>query len=503
MLILAGYVAGNLLRPSEDPKEAAATETTTPPVRVTEAHRVPKSPLTFVDTLRWREELSESAYQTKLSEALYSMPLSNLRELAAKHREIAYTEQWEDGYSTVHAALIERAPWIAVRDLVENLEWERATLFDADEDLDLETLISRTLAKLYKSEPERVLDVYRNFEIPLVFGNDSMFTGFENEALIAVVEAAEGSAAGKKWGDRNGTLAEAKKKAKRQIYAALAQTDPEQALERAENEENSDLRKAAMLAVLANLKDPAPAARRFVSSGQLGFADVSKWLPEDALAWARRQPPGDSSALSIAESAMRSALKSGNEEGRNYARDLAHEFFPPAEAGRKWERHHRWSAPKNAEWLRRQSSISPQDIDAWALENQNAAAFSEAKKVMEDLPSSRNLVRATSQFAGKWAALPGQQQAAANWAASLVRSGVRHESVKGVADAWARSDAMAATRWAVQLEPVELRAAALDRSLGFAYKKDASAARALLQRARLPAKTTAMFSKRFEPPASP
>lgn len=53
---------------------------------------VPKRAITLWDTLIWSEELTLHDFQTKLRTALETMPLANLRELARKNRELAYTE---------------------------------------------------------------------------------------------------------------------------------------------------------------------------------------------------------------------------------------------------------------------------------------------------------------------------------------------------------------------------------------------------------------------------
>ena len=193
--VLRGQV-GKLARPTIG---VEVSETKPTSVAAVPDWHVGKETVKALDVLQWSEELPLPAFDLRLAEALETMPIANLRSLAQQYREIAWRQYGTGvfpGYDRVHHALIRRAPWVAVEDLLAGAEWERAILHGDNDDLDLEGLLSRTLASLYQSEPERVLAVFRNLKSRRVIEDTSIFQKFDGQAVLEAMAAARESPAG-------------------------------------------------------------------------------------------------------------------------------------------------------------------------------------------------------------------------------------------------------------------------------------------------------------------
>ncbi|MEZ5324715.1 MAG: hypothetical protein R3F19_06600 [Verrucomicrobiales bacterium] len=486
-LVLLGFLCGRMLVPAASIQPLAADGDGTASRVI---WHVPEGRVTVRDTLLWSEELSRHEFQLKLGEALETMPISSLRQLAREHREIGYTEYLQEGYQQVHDALIRRAPWLAVQDLVENAEWERANMGNSDDDLDLESMISRTLVKLYRDEPARVLDVYRHLINPLLI-RCGIHLGFKGEALLAVVEATAQSEAGKNP-ESLGFLLEAYGNG----FSKWASKDSAAALEKARAIEDPKYRSAALIATIDKIDDPTPLARELWNSGQLETRDIRRWLPDEALEWARGQSSDDPVVLEILRSEVLRSIKAGDEET---ARQLAEQHFTLTEIKSIWMESER-DIPKDLNWLKSQQRISGYTVRQWSEFEARSGSidFSAVRHLFEHLPPDREGKEAVAAFASRWAEQPGQEQAAADWAENLPQAATRHTLIKFLVQSWARKEPMAAATWSLQLEPVELRKTAMAGSLPKLARIDADSAISILQRARLPEEFRAAMAQQIE-----
>ena len=499
-LAALGFIGGKWARPSSGVELSEIKPTSE--VAVPDWH-VGKATVEALDVLEWSEELPLPAFDLKLAEALETMPIANLRSLAQQYRDIAWRQYGTSvfpGYDRVHDALIRRAPWIAVEDLLAGAEWERAILRGDDDDLDLEGLLSTALASLYQSEPERVLAVFGNLKSRWVIEDTSIFQKFDGQALLEAMAAARESPAGQALDDAEPQLFLSRMgEAKEGIFAQLVKDDPDAALETALADQDERTRTGRIWTILNAATDPLPLAKKLLEAGALEISQLGRFLPEQALNWARARPEGDKEAIAVAKDVALGVFNTSDDYRFVSARKILEEFLGTTESTRFVERYWEYRSPTDLASLKAlpRSKAGMRGFETWVDYEKDPQMFrsvATTTDVLSDLPPTASGIQKSLRFAARWAALPGEGEVASEWANQIAASGMRAQAVENAVSSWAEFDPAAAASWALRLEPLELRARALNGAIQKLGTVDPDIARQMLQQSQLPVEMVKRFS---------
>jgi hypothetical protein len=241
--------------------------------------------------------------------------------------------------------------------------------------------------------------------------------------------------------------------------------DPDVALEAALAVSDERERIDQIWTVLNDAANPVPLARKLLEAGALEISQLGRFLPDQALTWARSRPAGDENAIAAAKGAAVGLMVGSGEDRFVRAREILEEFLSASEADRFYAQNWEYRRPTDLASLKAlpRSEAGARGFETWVDYEKDPQIFrsvATTTDILSDLPPTASGIQKSIRFSARWAALPGEGEVASEWANQIAAAGMRSPAVENAVSSWAEFDPVAAASWALRLEPLELRASA-------------------------------------------